>query len=107
VTVEVEFQRSERGKIQRLRCQQPPCLVKDTGIENPSKQAAQQKANLLLIGQIKKMSTLVGQVKFAVIDLKTNRPRCDRYLTYRGDSDEAWRRAARFLVKDLVANCLK
>lgn len=62
-------------------------------------------ADYMLIGQIKKMSTLVGQIKFAVIDVRSNTALCDRYLTYRGDSDEAWRRAAIYTVRDALSNC--
>jgi hypothetical protein len=52
------------------------------------------------------MSTLVGWVKFAVLDLSENKPLCDRYLTYRGDTDEAWRRAAAFTARDVGKYCM-
>ena len=52
------------------------------------------------------MSTLVGWVKFAVLDLGDNKAVCDRYLTYRGDTDEAWRRAAKFTTRDIEEHCI-
>ncbi|WP_425248644.1 DUF2380 domain-containing protein [Chelativorans salis] len=63
-------------------------------------------AGYLLIGEVHKMSTLVGWVKFAVLDLNSNRPVCDRFLSYRGDNDEAWRQAAAFAVRDIERHCI-
>ncbi|WP_353644815.1 DUF2380 domain-containing protein [Mesorhizobium sp. WSM2239] len=69
-------------------------------------QAKAASARYLLVGEVHKMSTLVGWVKFAVLDLSENKPVCDRYLTYRGDTDEAWRRAAAFTARDIGKYCL-
>jgi hypothetical protein len=69
-------------------------------------QARATSAKYLLVGEVHKMSTLVGWVKFAVLDLDDNKPVCDRYLTYRGDTDEAWRRAAAFTARDVGKYCM-
>ena len=69
-------------------------------------QARAADAKYLLVGEVHKMSTLVGWVKFAVLDLEANKPLCDRYLTYRGDTDEAWRRAAAFTARDVDKYCM-
>lgn len=69
-------------------------------------QAKAASARYLLVGEVHKMSTLVGWVKFAVLDLSENKPLCDRYLTYRGDTDEAWRRAAAFTARDVGKHCM-
>ncbi len=69
-------------------------------------QAKAASAKYLLVGEVHKMSTLVGWVKFAVLDLSQNKPVCDRYLTYRGDTDEAWRRAAAFTARDVDKYCM-
>jgi hypothetical protein len=69
-------------------------------------QARAVDAKYLLVGEVHKMSTLVGWVKFAVLDLDANKPVCDRYLTYRGDTDEAWRRAAAFTARDVGKYCM-
>lgn len=69
-------------------------------------QAKAASARYLLVGEVHKMSTLVGWVKFAVLDLSENKPLCDRYLTYRGDTDEAWRRAAAFTARDIGKYCI-
>ena len=89
-----------------LPCQTEQCTVRDPGLADLSTQARTAGARYLLIGQVHKMSTLVGWVKFAVLDLSDNKPVCDRYLTYRGDTDEAWRRAAEFTTRDIGEHCI-
>ena len=67
-------------------------------------------ASHLLIGAVHKMSTLVQQAKFNIIDVKSRKVVFDRYVTFRGDSDQAWRRAdADFTTKGRVVHigCLK
>ena len=82
------------------------CTLARSGLEALSKHAVAAGASHLLIGQVRKMSTLIGGVKFAVIDLGTNRPACDRFLSYRGDTDEAWSRAAVFAAQEVARHCL-
>ena len=82
------------------------CTAATAGLETLSTRALEAGASHLLIGQGRKMSTLVGGVKFAVIDLGTNKPTCDRFLSYRGDTDEAWSRAAAFAAQDVAKYCL-
>ena len=89
-----------------LPCQAEQCTVRDPGLADLSTQARTAGARYLLIGQVHKMSTLVGWVKFAVLDLSDNKTVCDRYLTYRGDTDEAWRRAAEFTTRDIGEHCI-
>jgi hypothetical protein len=82
------------------------CSVGVAGIEVLSARAVEAGASHLLIGQVRKMSTLIGGVKFAVIDLSTNKPTCDRFLSYRGDTDEAWARAAAYTAQAVLRHCL-
>jgi hypothetical protein len=63
-------------------------------------------ADRLLVGNIRKISTLIGSVKLTLIDLPGDRVLCTRVLSYRGDTDEAWDRAARFAAEDVVRHCL-
>ncbi|MER9328559.1 DUF2380 domain-containing protein [Mesorhizobium sp. M0488] len=70
-----------------------PCEADRCGdLGSIATQARAASAKYLLVGEVHKMSTLIGWVKFVVLDLSENKPVCDRYLTYRGDTDEAWRR---------------
>ena len=36
-----------------------------------------------------------------VVDIEADKLLVDRWLTFRGDNDEAWRRAEAFIVEDL------
>jgi len=89
-----------------LACQAGRCTARTAGLEAVSIEAKEAGAKYLLIGEVQKLSTLVGGVKFAVLDLASNKPICDRFLSYRGDTDEAWRRAAEFAAHDIERHCL-
>lgn len=89
-----------------VTCQASECTPRAAGLEALSIQAKNAGARYLLIGEVHKLSTLVGEVKFAVLDLTSNKPTCDRFLTYRGDTDEAWHRAAAFAAHDIEKHCL-
>ena len=47
------------------------------------------------------MSTLIQHSKVQVVDLETNKLVFDRLISFRGDTDESWQRAERFLVREL------
>jgi len=63
--------------------------------------ARQSGARLLLYGGIHKMSTLVQFGKAQVADLETDQLVYDRTISFRGDDDNAWKRAAEFVADDL------
>jgi len=63
-------------------------------------------ADRMLVGNIHKVSTLIGSVRLTLIDLPGDRVLCTRMLSYRGDSEEAWYRAARFAAEDVARHCL-
>jgi len=60
-------------------------------------------ADRVLIGELDKVSTLIGSLHLIIIDVPTGRPVVDRTLGFRGDTDDAWRHAVRFFVRDLAA----
>lgn len=97
---------SKRIKAVSLTCPSSKCTARVAGVDALSRQARKAGASYLLIGEVHKMSTLVGWVKFAVLDLNSNKPTCDRFLSYRGDTDEAWRRAATFAARDIQKHCI-
>jgi Protein of unknown function (DUF2380) len=55
-----------------------------------------------LIGRFHKMSTLIQQAKFDVIDVKARKVVFDRYISFRGDNDAAWRHAESFLARQIL-----
>jgi hypothetical protein len=59
-------------------------------------------AAFLVIGSVHKMSTLVQWAKFDIVDVKAQKVVFDRLFTFRGDNDEAWRRAESFIVREII-----
>lgn len=90
----------------RLTCQHNPCSLASTSLKTLMGAAAATDADYLLIGQMHKMSTLVGWAKFALVEIATGKAVCDRFLTYRGDTEEAWKRAAVGVARDIKRHCL-
>jgi hypothetical protein len=65
--------------------------------------AKQAGAKILLIGGIHKQSTLVQWAETLAVDLDSNQILFNRLYSFRGDSDEAWRRAENFITRQLAA----
>jgi hypothetical protein len=59
-------------------------------------------ARYLLISSFHKMSTLVQWAKFDMVDLKGRNVVFSRLVSFRGDNDEAWRRAKSFVVRQIL-----
>ncbi|HEU0221358.1 MAG TPA: DUF2380 domain-containing protein [Paracoccaceae bacterium] len=89
-----------------LPCEAARCTARDPGLPVLAAQAEAAGVRFLVFGEVHKMSTLIGWVKFAMLDLQANKPACDRFLSYRGDTDEAWRRAADVTLRNIVDKCL-
>lgn len=89
-----------------LDCRHNACDGQRPSAKILSAEARDKQLHLMLVGEIHKMSTLVGWVNLAVIDLKSNKPVCDRFLTYRGDTDEAWQRAAATSAHIIIDECV-
>ncbi len=99
---------SATGKYQvvALACPKPPCSAGAMDAQSLTDAARQSGARLLLYGGIHKMSTLVQFGKAQVADLETDQVVYDRTITFRGDDDNAWKRAGEFLAEDLAAKDL-
>ena len=59
-------------------------------------------ADRVLVGEIDKVSTLIGSLRLDIVDVATGRSVFSRDLGFRGDTDDAWQHAARFFVRDLA-----
>ena len=92
------------GKIRSAVLECPPnaCSVGDVDADRLAGKAQSAGADYLLIGRVHKMSTLVQWAKFDLIDVKARTVVFDRLVTFRGDNDEAWRRAEIFMVRDIL-----
>jgi len=86
-----------------LSCGSEPCSITQTPSAEILNNARQAGARLLLFGGIHKMSTLIQNAKVQTVDLQIDKLVFDRLLTFRGDTDEAWRRAETFIAEQMSA----
>jgi hypothetical protein len=93
-------------KVVPLDCGAGPCSVMELTPEELFEAAHKAGARLVLFGGVHKMSTLVQWAQVQIVDVEKNVVVDDRHLSFRGDSDEAWRRAEAFLVKQLKEQSL-
>jgi hypothetical protein len=84
-------------------CVPNPCSLAGSTVADLLATAREAGADILLIGGVHKMSTLVQWAKIEAIDARTGRVMFDKLFTFRGDTDEAWRRAESFIVKEIAA----
>jgi hypothetical protein len=60
-------------------------------------------ADLVMIGQVNKVSTLVMSMRVSIKDVKTGELKFFKTFDFRGDTDQSWDRAARYFT-DRVAD---
>jgi len=92
-----------RYRVVTLVCPQSRCAAGELSPEDLLESARAAGAKRLLYGGIQKMSTLIQNAKVQVVDIEQNKLMFDRFITFRGDTDESWQRAERFLVRDLTS----
>ena len=104
----IDHQLSASGKYQIvvLACPKRPCSAGAMDAQSLTDAARQSGARLLLYGGIHKMSTLVQFGKAQIADLEADQVVYDRTITFRGDDDNAWKRASEFLAEDLTSEDL-
>ncbi len=92
------------GKLRSVALDCPPdaCSIGDLAAKQLIGKAQAAGADFLLISAFHKVSTLVQWAKFDVIDLKADKLAFERLVSFRGDNDEAWRRAEAFMVRDIL-----
>jgi hypothetical protein len=64
-------------------------------------QARQAGADLVMTGAVQKVSSLILEMWVGVFDVATGARVYYRNLSFRGDNDEAWRRATSFLLRQI------
>jgi hypothetical protein len=96
-----DLARPGKYRILRLSCDANPCKD-DNASSALAADARRAGARYLVIGGIHKMSTLVGWAKVQMIDLREDKIVLDKLLSFRGDTDEAWRRAEGFLAREIA-----
>ncbi len=94
---------SPQYRVVPIECPTPPCTAKTLAPEEVVAAAKRAGARLILYGGVHKMSTLVQWASVELVDVEADRVLDDRFLTFRGDSDEAWTRAEAFVVEKMKA----
>jgi hypothetical protein len=93
---------SGRYRVISLSCDPTPCSAGRTDPAELLAKARAVGARLLVYGGIQKMSTLIQYGNAEVVDLEADRLVFDCNISFCNDSDEAWSRAAKFLVAELM-----
>ncbi|HTO80295.1 MAG TPA: DUF2380 domain-containing protein [Methylocystis sp.] len=94
-------------RVVAVSCPVPTCSAKNYAPEELFAMARQAGAKLMLFGGLHKMSTLVQWGRVEVIDVGENRLLEERHLSFRGDDDQAWRRAADYVAQKLIKQTRK
>ncbi|MGA9600599.1 MAG: DUF2380 domain-containing protein [Methylocystis sp.] len=89
-------------RVVAARCPATPCSAKNYAPEELFAMARQAGAKLMLFGGLHKMSTLVQWGRVELVDVDANRLFDERPLSFRGDDDQAWRRAADYVAQKLI-----
>lgn len=93
--------KSGKFRVIALSCKTEDCGATDTEAADLAAEAKSAGADLLLIGGIHKMSSLIMWMKVDAVDVKSGKTVLDKLITFRGDNDEAWTRAGEFLLRQL------
>ncbi len=85
----------------QLVCPTYPCSPATLPPEKFIEAARESGARVVVYGGIQKLSTLVQIGLVQAVDLKAEKLILNQHVTFRGDTDEAFRRAAIFIVDHL------
>jgi len=80
------------------------CATDGPAFADRLRAASQAGVNVVIVGNIHKMSTLVQWARLAAIDTASHRVVFEKLFTFRGDSDEAWQRAEAFVSEEIRAS---
>jgi TolB-like protein len=86
-----------------LNCAKPPCSAGNLDQDDISKWAHAQNAQFVVFGGVHKISTLIQWGQVEVMNTATGKAVASRTVTFRGDSDDAWRHAADYVGQLVVA----
>lgn len=88
-------------KVLRLNCPDSRCSAGNMTPADLVQTARRAGARLLIYGGIHKMSTLVQWGDIQVVDLEKDKLLLDRMFTFRGDTESAFRQAAKSIAETL------
>jgi hypothetical protein len=79
----------------------PNCPTEGPALADRLRAASQAGTQVLIIGIVQKLSTLVQVVRIAAIDTAAQHIVFRKYFQFRGDNEEAWQRAERFVSEEV------
>lgn len=97
-----DLQASGRFDVVPLSCGKAACAAGSTDAATLLARARDAGAALLLFGGIHKMSTLVQFARVDAVNVRSGGLVYDKLYTFRGDTDEAWRRAEKFVAAEVT-----
>jgi len=98
-TLKTELAKSGKFEVADVACIDAQC--------RPDETLAKAKADgsrYVVFGAVQKSSTLVLWARVDVVDSSTQKVALSRWITFRGDNDEAWTRTARFIGRAINAS---
>ena len=98
-----DFTTSDRFHLIAVPCGPTACNSESTPSADLIRAAVEAGAKMLVIGGVHKQSTLIQWAKVQVFDIDAKQFVFDKLFTFRGDTDEAWRRAEIFVSQDIRA----
>ncbi|WP_062227263.1 DUF2380 domain-containing protein [Aureimonas frigidaquae] len=87
-----------------LPCTAQGCTPANSRPVDLLESARSVQADYIVLGAVQKMSTLISSGWVNVIDVPSGQVALARKLSFRGDSDEAFERAASFAADDILRN---
>src|SRR5258708_21128435 len=79
----------------------PNCPTDGPSLRDRLPASSQAGTPILIIGIVHKLSTLVQVVRIAAVNTTAQRVVFRKYFQFRGDNDEAWQRAERFVSEEV------
>jgi hypothetical protein len=101
-TLQGKLTDSGRFRVIALACTPAPCTA-EPDVDQELAEARKAGADWAVLGSVRKTSTLILEMPVQVVDLATGKALYGRLLSFRGDTDDAWQHAARFLARELLA----
>jgi Fe-S cluster biogenesis protein NfuA len=95
---------SQKYRMVAATCRPTACEVGRSALTELQDAARQAGAKILLMGGVHKMSTLIQNARVLAVNLETNEVVLDKLVTFRGDTDEAWKRAETFIAQQITAS---
>jgi hypothetical protein len=86
-----------------LACATPPCSAGTMDQEAIASAAHAQHARFVVFGGVHKISTLIQWGQVEVMDADSGKAVLSRTVTFRGDSDDAWKHASDYIGQMVAA----